>query len=66
MLDRFKMLTGDLLGGQNAGRIARMNSGFLDVLLNSCDDDCRLVRKGIDVDLAGTFKKFVDQDRFLR
>ena len=33
-----------------------MNSGFLDVFLNTGNDDSGLIRKGVDVDLGCTFK----------
>ena len=66
MLNSFEMLDRDLLRGEHAGGIARMNTRFFDMFLDPGYDDSIFVCKRIDVDLTGSFQEFVDQDRLLR
>ena len=66
MMDGFEMLSRDLLCRQNAGRVARVDSRFLNMLLNTRDHNCCFIGQSIDIKLGRAFEKFVDQDRLLR
>ena len=52
---------GQRIGGQRAGRIARMDAGLLDVLHHAADERHLAVGNRVDVDFDRVFEKLVDQ-----
>jgi hypothetical protein len=56
----------DHIRREDARRVAGVDAGLFDMLLNAGDDAVLAVGEGIDIDLEGVFKKAIDQDRLLR
>ena len=50
----------------DAGRVARVDAGLLDVLHDAADERARAVAEAIDVHLDGRLQELVDQDRLAR
>ena len=63
LADDVQVVLADLVGRQDAGRIAGMHPGLLDVLHDRADHHPLAVRQGVHVDLVGVFHKAVDQQR---
>src|ERR1051325_8110780 len=63
---RFQMLGVYADGRQDAGRVARMNPGLFDVLLNSGHYAGLIVRERVHVELRRALKEFIDQHWTLR
>ena len=55
-----------MIGRQNAGAVAAVDSGLLDMLHDSGDNHLVAVADGIDIVLEGVLEKLVDQHRMLR
>src|SRR5215204_695571 len=66
MCDGFEVLGGDAMGRQDARRVARVYASLFDMLLYTGDDNGRVVRQCVDVDLGCTFEELVDEYRLFR
>ncbi len=60
MPHRFEMLGIDAHRRQHTRRVARVNTRFFDVLLNTCNHTRRVVSERIDIKLGRVFEKPVD------
>ena len=56
----------DLHRRQHAWRIAGMNAGLFDVLLNGSNHACRIIGQCIDIELCRLLQKFINQHRAIR
>jgi len=52
----------EILGRQRTGRIARVNSGFLDVFHHAANQDLAArITHGVDIDFSGVLQESVDE-----
>ncbi len=62
--NRREVLLAHARGRDDAGAVAGVDAGLLDVLHHAADDDrAGVVRDAVDVELLGSLEKAVDQDR---
>src|SRR5699024_12697315 len=59
--DAFEHVLAQGQRGQDAGRVAGVDAGFLDVLHDAADEDLLTVVERIDVDLDGVFEAAADE-----
>ena len=63
--DAFKHRLGDVLGGNEARGVARVNAGLLQMFHDGPHEHFFTVGSGIDVNFSGVPKVFVHQQRFI-
>src|SRR5699024_31441 len=61
LTDAFEHVLAQGQRGQDAGRVAGVDAGLLDVLHDAADEDLLTVVERIDVDLDGVFEEAVDE-----
>src|SRR5262249_40207858 len=60
--DALAKILAQLIRGQHAGTVSRMDSGFFDVFHDAANHDLLVITQRIDVDFISVFQEFIDED----